>query len=54
MTLGLKIPPVAVVLFAAVSMFSSARYWPPSEEPALARRFGAPYRRYCNEVRRWI
>ncbi len=44
--------PLAV--WAAVFFVANAVYFPLSEEPGLARRFGEPYRTYTRHVRRWI
>ena len=44
--------PLAV--WAAVFFAANAVYFPRSEEPALARRFGESYRTYSRHVRRWI
>ncbi len=44
----------AIGLFALAFFALNAVYLPLSEEPGLARRFGADYARYCANVRRFV
>jgi protein-S-isoprenylcysteine O-methyltransferase Ste14 len=41
-------------LWAALFLAVNATYIPLVEEPQLARRFGTPYREYCQHVRRFL
>ena len=45
-----------LLAFAGCALFVAwmNRYQISPEEDALAQRFGDPYRRYCQRVRRWI
>jgi protein-S-isoprenylcysteine O-methyltransferase Ste14 len=63
-TLELKIPPLGLVLVAALVMWMGASYFPTlnfrfplqikPEERALTLIFGEEFKAYCVEVGRWI
>jgi protein-S-isoprenylcysteine O-methyltransferase Ste14 len=43
-----------LAVWATVFLLANAIYFPQVEEPALAKRFGEDYVRYCCHVGRWI
>jgi protein-S-isoprenylcysteine O-methyltransferase Ste14 len=51
---GLALRSPGILLYAAMMCLVTHFYVTRSEEPALMNRYGEPYRRYMQAVRRWL